>query len=257
MTPDLGLGVPVGFDLPLGDVVDAIGRTDCEFLELLLDGATEPDSLPEDLHDRLADAGLDATVHLPFAVPVAAGFDAHREGCLRTHEACLDAAAALDARKAVVHPTTGAWSFPRTEEALADGVLAGIRRLDAHAAESGVELCVENVTDGPFTLDGCDRLLAGTDASLTLDTGHARVTGAGVDEQAAFAREHADRLSHVHLNDTRGPDDEHLPFGAGDFPFEPLFEALDGWTGTYCVEAVVGDADYLVESLERARAALA
>lgn len=61
---------------------------------------------------------------------------------------------------------------------------------------------------------------------------------------AAFLREHADRVSHLHLVDTRGGDDEHLPVGMGRIDFARVFDALADadWRGTATLE--VGTEDY-------------
>lgn len=62
---------------------------------------------------------------------------------------------------------------------------------------------------------------------MCLDTGHAYVTGATGDQQATLLREHGDRISHVHLNDTRiDGDDEYLPVGLGRVDFESRADAM-------------------------------
>jgi sugar phosphate isomerase/epimerase len=61
---------------------------------------------------------------------------------------------------------------------------------------------------------------------------------------AAFCRDHAGRIEHLHLVDTRGGDDEHLPVGMGriDFPTVLGGLAATGWSGTATLE--VGTEDY-------------
>jgi len=59
-------------------------------------------------------------------------------------------------------------------------------------------------------------------------------------------------LSHVHLNDTRGPTDEHLPFGAGTVGFGSIFGALpDDWEGTATLEINTRDYDYIEISVHK------
>jgi inosose dehydratase len=55
-----------------------------------------------------------------------------------------------------------------------------------------------------------ERLLEATDASVCLDTGHLLIGGA---DPAAFAREHAARIAHVHLKDVDGAVAERLRAG--------------------------------------------
>lgn len=254
MNTTIGFGVPEAVGVELADAVGLAERIDCDFLEIVMDGSGHPDRLPEDFGAALADADLELVCHLPFAVEVAAPFDAQREGLLETHRNCLDAAADLGASKAVLHPSTAAWTFAWSDEAVESAVAASVRELDADAADRGVELAVENLPSGHFTVGNFDRLLDATDASMTLDTGHARATGFESDEVLDFAAAHRDRISHVHLNDTLGESDDHLPFGAGTFDFAGLFEALgDDWEGSLCVETVVGELDYVEESVRRLR----
>jgi hypothetical protein len=66
--------------------------------------------------------------------------------------------------------------------------------------------------------------------------------GHGLAEQAAFLRQHGDRISHVHRNDTRrDDDDEHPPVALGQLNFEPLATAIreTDWTGP-CTHEVFG-----------------
>ena len=93
-----------------------------------------------------------------------------------------------------------AWSAPQP---LDD---AGWRRLAAHAAEIEALAAEHGIT---FALhphvgtliesaDQVARALAETEVGWCLDTGHLLIGGA---DPAAFAREHGDRVTHVHLKD--------------------------------------------------------
>ena len=87
---------------------------------------------------------------------------------------------------------------------------------------------------------------------MTLDTGHARMNGMDSGAMAEFLDTHGDRVGHLHLNDSRLPKDEHLPFGAGTIDFERVFEPLrDGWTGTFSLEVFTDDWGYLETSVDR------
>ena len=69
-------------------------------------------------------------------------------------------------------------------------------------------------------------------------------TGVSMAEQADLVREHGDRISHVHLNDTRmDGDDEHLPVGVGKLDFAELAAAMveTGWSGTCTHEVFTFD----------------
>lgn len=226
-----------------------------DHVEVLMDGndhrgRLEPET--EAVRATAAEAGVDLAVHLPFPTPVGSPHEHVREGALREQEACLDLASDLGAGKAVLHPESGAWGAAWSYEQVRPHIDDSVARLARHGAERGVEVCAENLFDKPYTFHEMDRLLERTPASMTLDTGHARVVGADEGDVAAFLRKHGERVSHVHLNDTRRPRDEHLPFGAGTIDFRTELAALgEAWSGTLSLEVFTGSYDYLAESKER------
>lgn len=88
-----------------------------------------------------------------------------------------------------------------------------------------------------FDIGDFEWLLRETDdeVAVCLDTGHAHATGHDELWQADFIRQWGDQVAHVHLNDTRQPDDdEHLPVGVGMVDFEVLVDAMREaeWSGT-------------------------
>lgn len=246
-----GVSVPEGYGIDFRDAAHVALDADCSFIEVLFDGRARPDRVEDALGPALTGTGLELVAHLPFTVPIWSPFEDHRTGALQTHEACLDAAAALDAKAAVVHPSSAAMGDAYDRSTVVDGVLESVRHLNAYGSERGVSVCVENLQSGPFTLDGLDRVVESTDASLVVDTGHARVSGQNHDELVEFVSEHRERVAHLHLNDTRGASDEHLPLGAGTVDFEGVFEALGrNWDGRLSVEFVGSGKANLARSLE-------
>ncbi|WP_253736502.1 sugar phosphate isomerase/epimerase family protein [Halohasta salina] len=230
-----------------------------DFIELYMDGASERTGLDrEAITAALAETEIDCLVHLPFVdLDLGTPRDKVREGSIRELRACLDAAADLGAEKAVVHASTHAtapeWSQRRTKPR----ILASVRELEAYATANGIELCVENLPDDVFTIRSIEEILAETDASLTVDTGHARVSGCSAADTAAFLDDHRERVSHVHVNDAREARDEHVPVGSGTTDFETILEPLvDGWNGTVSVEAYTFDKDYMRLSKEKLDACL-
>ena len=111
--------------------------------------------------------------------------------------------------------------------------------------ERGLTPCVENIVSGHYTVDEFPDLLERyPEASMTFDTSHALLAGTDEREMAAFCREHAGRIGHLHLVDTRGGGDEHLPVGMGRVDFATVFGGLSDadWAGTATLE--VGTDDY-------------
>ncbi|WP_129114369.1 sugar phosphate isomerase/epimerase family protein [Halegenticoccus tardaugens] len=232
-----------------------------EYVELYMDGATERTRFD---HDRfvslLDDRGLDLLVHLPFLdLDLGTPREAVRRGALDELRACVRDAAEMGAEKAVLHPYSNATPPEYRPAEVHPIIVDSVAELDGFARDLDVELCAENLPGVQLSIHDFDRLFDGTEASMTLDTGHARVDGLDESEIAAFLDSHLDRVSHLHLNETRGPRDEHLPFGSGTLDFEavlaPLLDA--DWDGTASIEAYTFDADYLELSKRKLDALLA
>lgn len=228
------------------------GEAGFEYVEILMDGPTTYRRLADRadaIRETLADGGLDLLVHLPFPTDIGSPYPGVRNGAVTTQRRCLDVAADLGAEKAVLHPETAAWDVAWAHEDVRGHIDESVASLTGYAAENGIEICAENIFGSAYTIETIDQLLAATDASMTLDTGHARVTGYDAADTAAFVAEHGDRISHVHLNDTRTPQDEHLPFGAGTIEFGTIFDAFaDDWAGTLSLEVGTDSMEYLRHS---------
>ena len=82
----------------------------------------------------------------------------------------------------------------------------GLHRLGEIAAAENMRLCYHHhMGTGVQSRQEVDRLMADTDPALVhllLDTGHLYWAG---DDPVALARDHAERIKHVHLKDIRRP----------------------------------------------------
>lgn len=253
MEPRIGFVTQV--DLPLGEQLERAGAAGFDYAEIMLDGPTGREALAERreaVEDSLAEGGLDLLVHLPFPTDVGSPHEHVRAGAVEEQKACIEAASDLGAEKGVLHPESSAWSVAWDADAVREHVDASVQELAEFGAERGFEVCAENLFDNCYEIDTIDRLLAETEASMTLDTGHARITGYDEGEVADFVGEHADRVRHVHLNDTRFAADEHLPYGVGNLDFQTVLGAFPAdWDGTLSLEINVDDFEHVVESKER------
>lgn len=223
-----------------------------DYVELYMDGATRRENVDvrevRSLHDR---HDLDLVVHLPFVdLDLGSPRDRVREASCGELKACLDAAGAMGAEKAVLHADTDATPPEFERSAVVANALDSVRNLDGYAANEGVEICVENLPGKLFTVREFDELLDETEASLTLDTGHARVDGYDASEVADLLATHDDRISHVHVNDSRTAADEHVPVGSGTIDFETALAPVrrGEWTGTLSVEVYTFDFEYVATS---------
>ncbi|MXR40820.1 TIM barrel protein [Halobaculum sp. WSA2] len=250
MNPRVGFVTQV--TMGLDEQLAFAGEAGFDYVEILMDGPVDRGALAEreeTVGRHLAEGDLDLVVHLPFPTDIGSPYAGVRDGAVATQRRCLDVASDLGAEKAVLHPESSAWEVAWDHEDLRRHIDESVRELDAYGAERGVEICAENLFGGAYTIDTIDGLLAATDVSMTLDTGHARVSGSDAADTAEFVAEHGDRIAHVHLNDTRVPRDEHLPFGAGNVDFATILGAFDDdWSGTLSLEVATESVEYLRHS---------
>lgn len=203
---------------------------------------------------RLADANLDLVIHLPHTMDIGATADRIREAAVDETKACLDTAARLGAEACVIHPTSSARTRVWPPDHIRNQILTSIRTLDTYAREHDIRLCMENLWRGVFPIHAFDVFFNETDCRMTLDTGHARITGMTAPEMAEFTTTHKHRIGHVHANDNKayvvGPDeppaDDHVPTGAGDFDFGTALAPLQhGWDGTVSLELHTTSLEYV------------
>ena len=247
-TPALDLGFTVGLDMAFDEAVSWAAGEGFEFVEVLLDGPYARERIADradPMRTTLEEAEMGVVVHLPFTVDPGSPFAPVREGALTELTAGMDLAAELGAEKVVFHPSSDAWDLGWTEAECREFVHAGLDELVPAARDRDLAPCVENVVSSYYDAIAFDELLERyPDASMTFDTSHALLAGMDEAEMAEFCRAHADRIGHLHLVDTRGGDDEHLPVGMGNIDFGTVLAALadEDWSGTATLE--IGTEDY-------------
>lgn len=215
----------------------------------------------EEISTALERADIDLQLHLPHAIDIAAPSEQIRQAGVAELKDCLDVADELDVNKAVIHPTSSARKRTWDDDIVREWILDSIRELDDYGEECGVELCMENIPGSRFTIGDFDQFFAETDCSMTLDIGHARISGHDDTQLAAFLEERHDRVSHVHVNDNKQfiagtggrPADDHVPTGSGDTDFARILEPLveTGWPGTLSLEVQTQNLEYIAVSKEQ------
>lgn len=245
----LDLGFTVGLGMDFDEATAWAADAGFDFVELLLDGPYARERIDDrrtTMRSTLDDAGLDVVVHLPFAVDPGSPFGPVRAGVVEEFTAGMDLAADLGAETVVFHPSSDAWELGWSDAECRRFVHAGLDDLVPAARDRGLTPCLENVVTSYYDATAFPALLDRyPDASMTFDTSHALLAGMDEPEMADFCRTHADRIGHLHLVDTRGGDDEHLPVGMGRIEFATVFEALRdvAWSGTATLEVGTEDFD--------------
>lgn len=254
---DVSIGVPSHPEVPVDSLITSARSIGVDFVELMMEGPGERRRLAEEsdrINESLPDS-MELLVHLPFGgVDIGAPLEHVREGSLRELKAGIDVAAQLGARKAVFHADSNVRPELWDKQLVRQNIYEAVDKLHEYSQQTPVEVCVENFP-GPYaSIDDFDTLLEETAAAATIDTGHARVSGYDESRLAAFIEQNGPRVSHLHLNDTRGPRDEHLPFGMGNTEFETIIQALpETWDGTFTIEAITADFAFVEVGVQRLR----
>ena len=251
----LDLGFTVGLDMTFDEAVEWAANEGFDIVEVLLDGAYARERITgrcDSMAKTLADFGLGVVVHLPFAADIGSPFTPVREGAVTELVSGMDLASELGAEKVVFHPSSDAWDLGWTDEESRKFVHESLNELVPAALDQGLTPCVENIVSSYYDVTTFPELLEHyPEASMTFDTSHALLAGIDEREMAAFCREYAERIDHLHLVDTRGGDDEHLPVGMGRIDFATVLDELAdvGWSGTATLE--IGTEDYDTIALGR------
>lgn len=202
LAAELGMGIEIPFDLI--EIVPELGDAE----RLRAEGK------------RL---GVPFTVHLPFIDWNLASVlpKAHRAALERTLDG-LAFAEAVGAEVAVLHTGTVPLRYPLLLERAWERLKEGLSALP----KGGVPVAIENLAlDERDLLQGPDDLARLLDAfphlGFCLDFAHAFLEG-GAERVRAYLDRLGDRLIHMHLNDTAGDADRHLPVGAGRIPYAEL-----------------------------------
>lgn len=246
---------------PVEDEIKKVKELGFDFFELSMDPPEGHWKTLLDKENKIT-AALDAcnlpvVCHLPSFVYTPDLSPVIRKASLDEMLHSLDAAAAVGARKAVLHPgyITGMGVFVmETAKKHAGESLAAIV---AHAKRRNIQLCFENMFPGYhmfYDPDEFDPLFAAfPDVKMTLDTGHANIEDPSQARLGQFVSRFAPRIGHVHVSDNFGKKDDHLAVGKGNINFETFVSALKqaGYDDTITLEVFSTDTDDLVKSRER------
>ena len=175
---------------------------------------------------------------------------ADHDAIVKASRPFVDFLAEVGGDQLVVRPTSSAWMAPPLGPDDAKVVGELWNRVGALAADSGVGVALHHDCLSPFhTWEQVSELLDATDprlVGLALDTAEFQVSGI---DPVAFYEAHQDRVTHVHLKDTRHVDtgQEYLMPGAettmlrggGGRHIERWFYELGGEGGLVDVPAFV------------------
>ena len=131
--------------------------------------------------------------------------------------------------------------------------IESIQSICDFATDHGIMIAVENMPQVPKIFGKYPQEMIQMveevnrdNIGLTLDIGHANTMGAGIMDD--FLKMYKNRISHVHLHDNMGKNDEHLPIGKGNVDWKHVMDSLSNYKGRFVTE--VNCVEEGVESLE-------
>jgi len=243
---------------PVLQEVRAIAAAGFAFVDLTLEPpGADPAALPlAELGRTLRACQLELVGHTAWFLPLASPFPEVAAAAQGVVQRCVEACAALGARLVTVHPDPLPGLRGGAETVAANA--AAVQLLSRHAASVGVRLMVENLPGRFGEPEALQPLLeAAPGAGFHLDVGHANLQprplaeeGGPAGRTAALLAAFGGRLCHVHLSDNLcGPDDLHLPIGAGRIAWAAELARLRAvYDGTLTLEVHAAEPVYLRES---------
>jgi sugar phosphate isomerase/epimerase len=235
---------------PLAEIA-ALGDMGFDFIDVTLEPAlARADRVDaRAIRAELRSRSLGVVGHTAWYLPIASSFDSVRQSALDEMRKCLDVFAEIGATLMNVHPD---FRVPLHEEPYVTAANAeSIATLVEMARERGLRMMVENLPGLYNRTDVLSSLLAALpELGFHLDVGHANL---GTDRNITgdLLRVCGDRLTHVHLSDNRGgQDDLHLPLGAGRINWSWAARLLVGvgYDGTVTLEVFSPEQEYLAFS---------
>ncbi len=202
---------------------------------------------------KLADAGLTVTFHAPFVdLRPGALDDKLRQASLDRIRQAVDLAPLFRPLKIVCHACFDERYYVDCDDLWLSQSEKTWRNIIDAASEAKAMVVLENVYEkDPVLLARLVDALGAQSVGLCFDTGHFNAfAGISLDAWLADA---GGLIRHLHLHDNFGKRDEHLPIGAGTFPFVRLFEYLQkaGIRPTLTLEA--HRREHLWQSVDKIR----
>lgn len=223
------------------DVIHLLGITEVELWAegVHLDPRTDLPDL-EEVGSALDRLGLWPTgMHAPFlGLDLTEADETRRLDNIGVIERTMDVAAALDCAMLVVHVDGGGESRPpgAGTDAVRRGMLEraadALERLCDYGEELGITVLIENQPDGTGKRIGStvDELVAlieqvgAPNLGICFDVAHAVVSTGDWESEWDAALHY---IMSVHMSDTHGTDDDHLPLGAGSFDWERFVRLVE------------------------------
>lgn len=253
-------------NFPVADLlreIDRIGAMDFDYMEIAMDPPMAHHTIIsdqlEEIQNKLRAHNLDTICHLPTFVSTADLTESLREASVQEMTLSLRTAAALGAKKVVLHPSMAFGLGMFVMDTVRRYAFEFLEEIVRVAENLGTTLCLENMM--PRNIFGVEPhefeviFEKFPSLKLTLDTGHAHIDDHNGNRLAEFVERFPGRIAHLHFSDNRGKHDEHLGVGRGTIDFPLLVDNLKqaGYDGTLTLEVFDEDPQSLPHSRERVK----
>ncbi len=175
----------------------------------------------KELGKALMDMGIECTVHAPFMDLSPGGYDrAVKKVTLDKIKKAVEVAHLLHAKGVVCHPGYDKWRFDGNEQLWLDSSIETWNEVLLLAGRD-LDIMLENIfEETPSTFLALFGYFRDKNLYFCFDTGHFNLFSKLPLEEWLVPMKRWIREMHIHDNNGRA--DDHLPLGAGTFPFREL-----------------------------------
>ncbi len=203
---------------------------------------------------------LFALGHMAWWAELGAASEDVRVGWLGEVKHAIDVCESVGIRQLTVH-SHARGMYARSGDFLRevmDNYVQSLKELSEYGNDRGVKIVLENAADrGEITrFDDFKYIVSRVkEIGVHIDVGHAFING-GMDSVEKFITSFKGRVSHFHMHDNHGAEDEHLPVGAGVIDWSVVTGLLKKikYDRTITLEVFTQDESYVRISADKLRA---
>lgn len=205
----------------------------------------------KELSQKLQDRAIPCTVHAPFMDLSPGGYDRSIRVITQDKlKRSAEVANLFRAKTCVCHPGYDKWRFDGNQQLWLEGSVDTWTQV-LGAAGKDLPIVVENIfEETPETFVVLFDHFRDKNLGYCFDSGHFNLfSKVSLDNWLAPLRS---KIREMHLHDNHGTSDDHLPIGAGSFPFRELKQFLAGVRGNEIIFTVEPHSEKtVVDSIQR------
>jgi sugar phosphate isomerase/epimerase len=245
---------------PFSRMTQRLNTVKTPYIEIVDDGFHTLDiKRVQTLKETAKSHGIKYTLHAPFAdINTASPSTPMLNATLKRLKESIAYANALDAQLWIFHPgiKTGISMFYPGKDWKQN--TESIQALHKTAEEYGVNIALENLPEkygstmkNPQDFAKFYKETSLNDIGIVLDIGHANLEG----QAEPFLRNLPDKITHMHVSDNMGENDQHLGIGYGKIDWQQIAQTLKDIA--YDKTVIVESVEHVEESLKKLRQLLA